>query len=125
VRSPRRRRTHGSTRRNSMRKLAKRAGVLALVAMALSIESVAGAIACSDYITSAADDVPMTGTLIGESTHTSSTTSGRTISFSWSWLNFGGAYNGSSTETDSYNVGSYRMSNGTIQTIRCDNYTRV
>ncbi len=108
-----------------MRRLAKRACVLALVAMALSIESVAGAIACADYITSAADDVPMTGTLIGEKTVTTSTTTGSTINFSWSWLNFGGAFNGSSTVTESYSVGNYRMSDGTIQTIRCDSYSRV
>ena len=108
-----------------MRKLAKRAGVLALVAMVLSIESVAGAIACADYITSAADDVPMTGTLIGEKTVTTTTTTSR--GFSWSWLNFGGAFNGSSTVTnaETYEVGYYQMSNGSIQTIRCDGYTRV
>ena len=106
-----------------MRKLAKQAGILALVAMALSIESVAGAIACADYITSAADDAPMTGSLIGEKTVTTSTTS--TTGFTWSWLNFGGVFNGSSTTTESYQVGYYQMSNGTVQTIRCDGYTRV
>jgi hypothetical protein len=108
-----------------MRKLAKQAGVLALMAMALSVESVAASINCADYITSGADDVPMTGYLIGERTQTTSTTTGSSLSFSWSWLNFGGAFNGSSTVTESYSVGTYMMADGWTQTIRCDNYTRV
>jgi hypothetical protein len=102
-----------------MKTLVKRAGAIALLAVVVGVPGLAGMVNCLPFISSSGGDKPLTGYLTGESSRT--TTKVR----SWSYTNFGGTFNGSSTVTDSYSVGYYRMSNGTLQQIRCDSYTYV
>jgi hypothetical protein len=101
-----------------MKEMVKRSAI-ALLAFVLVAGPLAASVNCAEFITSAGDDPPITGWLMGESTVTSTKT------YSWSYTNFGGTFNGSSTTTQSYTVGTYQLSNGAVQTLRCDNYQTV
>lgn len=102
-----------------MKKLVQRAGVVALVAMALSIEAVGASTPCADFISSAGDDSPLTGYLVGQSEVTTTKT------LSWSYTNYGGTFGGSSVTTETYSVGTYAMTDGSIIRLRCDGYVQV
>jgi hypothetical protein len=101
----------------------KRAGVVMLLALALAAWPLAAMTNCAQFITTAEDDAPNSGWLTGERTETSSSTF--SYSGSWSYLNFGGTFNGSSTKTQSYSVGIYEMEGGGFVTLRCDTYQPV
>jgi hypothetical protein len=105
-----------------MKSLVKRAGVIGL-ALVLAAWPLAAMTNCAQFITSGADDAPNTGWLSGESTV--STTTSYKYSGTWSFMNFGGTFDGSSTTTTTYSVGTYTMADGTTQTLRCDTYTPV
>jgi hypothetical protein len=105
-----------------MKELVRKAGVIALV-LALTAFPLAAIQPCAQFITSAADDAPNSGWLSGESTVT--TTTSFKYSSSWSFMNFGGTFDGSSTTTTTYSVGTYTMADGSRQTLRCDSYTPV
>lgn len=102
-----------------MKRMVLRAALAVTFGAAMSAHGLAALQNCAAFITSAARDAPMTGWLLGEKTVSTSKT------FSWSYMNFGGAFNGSSTMTQSYSVGTYRMSDGTTQQLRCDGYMAV
>lgn len=106
-----------------MKGLLKQAGVITLLSTMLLVPGLVAMTNCASFISSKGDDAPLTGWLTGEKTVTKSTTT--SYSGSWSFSNFGGTFNGSSTVTESYSVGTYEMSDGTYQEIRCDNYTYV
>lgn len=106
-----------------MTALMRRAVLMTLLALLVLAPGVVAITNCAQFISSSADDSPLTGWLMGEQTVSTSSTSG--YSGSWSYMNFGGTFNGSSTTTVSYSVGTYQMSNGTIQYLRCDSYTYV
>ena len=101
----------------------KRAGVVMLLALALAAWPLAAMTYCAQFITTAGDDAPNSGWLFGERTETTSSTF--SYSGSWSYLNFGGTFDGSSTRTQSYSVGIYQMQDGTRQELRCDTYMPV
>jgi hypothetical protein len=105
-----------------MKALVRQAGVVGL-ALALAAWPLAALSTCVQFITSAADDAPNYGWLSGESTV--STTTSYKYSGTWSFMNFGGTFDGSSTTTTTYSVGTYNMADGTKQTLRCDSYTPV
>ena len=108
-----------------MKAIVKRKGVVTLLGLlvVLSALPLAAITACAQYITTAGDDDPNYGWLTGERTETTSST--MSYSSSWSWLNFGGTFNGSSTRTQSYSVGIYDMADGSRQELRCDTYQPV
>jgi hypothetical protein len=106
-----------------MKSRVKRAGMVTLLVLALASWPLAALSSCAQYITTADDDAPNSGTLTGERTETTSST--LSYSGSWNWLNFGGTINGSRTMTQSYSVGTYRMDDGTTVTVRCDTYVPV
>jgi hypothetical protein len=99
--------------------LTKRAGVVTVLALVLSAWPLAAMTYCAQFISSGADDAPLVGWLMGESQTTTTKT------YSWSYTNFGGTFDGSSTKTQSYTVGTYSLSNGDTITLRCDNYQTV
>ena len=90
---------------------------------ALTAWPLAASFNCAEYITTAGDDDPNYGWLIGERTESTSTTT--SFAGSWSYMNFGGIFDGSSTKTSTYQVGIYQMADGTRQQLRCDGYTPV
>src|SRR5688572_1650938 len=106
-----------------MKTRVKRAVAVALVMLTMATPALVASTPCAQFITSAADDAPLTGWLMGESTVTTTTTT--KYSSSWSFMNFGGVFDGSSTTTETYSVGVYEMSDHTIQRLRCDGYTPV
>ncbi len=70
---------------------------------------------CANYISSGANDQPASGTLVGTETRTES----RTIEV---------GYEGSGvsyTETVTYDVGYYRMEDGSTTTVACRDYTVI
>ena len=94
-----------------------------MFALIVSVSALAGMTNCLMYISSGGDDRPLTGYLVGESTRSSTTT--KSYVSSWSYKFFGGTYSYSTTLTETYNLGQYQMSDGTIQQIRCDTYQKV
>ena len=106
-----------------MKRFVKGTGLLTLLVLAVTAWPVAASTPCVQYITTAADDRPNSGYLWGTSTETTSSTF--SYSGSWSYMNFGGVFNGSSTRTQSYEVGTYKMDDGTFQRVRCDTYMPV
>ena len=102
-----------------MKAIAKRAGVITMLVAVLAAWPLAAMTNCVQFISSGGDDAPKTGYLVGDYQQTTTKT------FSWSYTNFGGTFGGSSTITQSYTVGIYQMSDGSRQTLRCDNYTTV
>jgi hypothetical protein len=106
-----------------MKAFAKWVGLVTLLVLAVTAWPVAALTPCVQYITTAADDAPNSGYLFGTRTETTSSTF--SYSGSWSYLNFGGVFNGSSTRTQTYEVGVYRMDDGTYQNVRCDTYMPV
>ena len=97
--------------------------IVALIAGMAMPAPVSGFSNCVQFISSAPTDQPLTGWLVGERyvTYTSTTT----WAGNWNYLNFGGTFDGSSSKTTSYWEGTYQMSNGTRQVIRCDAYVAV
>lgn len=83
----------------------------------------AGLVICSPYISSGARHAPLTGWLIGENTRIQTIV--RSFTSSWSYKLFGGTTSYSRTTTDSYSIGNYRMSDGTVQQARCDTYRLI
>jgi hypothetical protein len=106
-----------------MKEMVRRAAVVTVLAIMVTAWPLAAITTCAQFITSAADDAPNYGWLSGESTV--STTTSYKYSGTWSFMNFGGTFDGSSTTTTTYSVGTYTMADGTIQTLRCDSYTPV
>jgi hypothetical protein len=103
--------------------IAKRAGRTMLIA-ALALAPGAKALAeCADYVSSGAGDQPLTGTLVGSRTVTQSTS--QTFTGSFNTKLSGGSYQYQRSTTTTYEVGTYLMSDGTTQQIRCDTYTYV
>ena len=81
----------------------------ALAVAVISAGSAAGAAAdCAPYITSGADDEPMSGSLVGSKRVTA------TIS--------GGAFGWRGTYAESYDVGVYRMADGSTIELTCHDY---
>lgn len=107
-----------------MKALGKRAGVLALLAVLVAVP--AGLVAlesCAQFITTGAGDEPNAGYLIGE--RTVSITTVTTYSGGYDRLGFKGSMTSTRTVSESYAVGTYVMSDGTIRSFRCDTYTAV
>ncbi len=106
-----------------MNALVKQAGVVAILALVVSVPALAGMTNCLAYISSQGDDTPLTGYLEGERTHTSTST--RSYTSSWSYKFFGGTFSFTNTDSETYSVGVYRMSDGSVQQLRCDTYQYV
>jgi hypothetical protein len=64
---------------------------------------------CAEYITSGLNDAPQMGSLIGSETVT------RSGSIILRWLGF--------TVSETFEVGTYQMGDGSRQTFNCSNYT--
>ena len=106
-----------------MKAKVKQVGAATVVALLLSVSGLAGLTNCVAYISSGAEDKPLTGWLTGESTVTKTTT--HSYTGGWTYKFFGGNYSYTSTIAESYTVGSYKMSDGTTQQLRCDTYQYV
>ena len=106
-----------------MKELAKRTAVVTLLAATALVHGLTGMVACANYISSGARDRPLTGWLVGERTYTK--TSSRSFNTRWSYWVLGGTYSTTGTQSSSYSIGTYEMSNGTRREVRCDSYQFV
>ena len=101
-----------------MKALVKRT-VTALLLAALVTPGLSAAV-CANYISSGGGDAPLTGSLLGERTVTTTTT--RSFGTTGGFKTVTGSTSYSSTTTISYSVGVYEMSDGTRIELRCDTY---
>jgi hypothetical protein len=106
-----------------MKAMVKRAGAIALALVVVTAFPLAAWGNCADNITSGGEDAPLTGWLMGE--RSVSTTTSYSYKGSWTFMNFGGTFDGTRTVTETHWEGSYKMTDGSIRNIRCDTYQPV
>lgn len=99
------------------------AGLVAFVLLAVPA-AVEAQSECGEYISGGPDN-PITGALIGSQLRTVTTTVslGGNAGVSGGGSSVGGNAGSSRTTTVSFYVGFYRMSDGEIYEVRCDNYS--
>jgi len=103
-----------------MKQLARRAGVLTLVALFLVVPGLWALGECGPSISSSSSDSPLTGELKGQRMVTTTRTSSFQSSLTGKIV--GGSYSLTNTTTTVYWVGVYQMSDGTTREVRCDTY---